>query len=84
MEMQGLHLAFGIRFQYAIAFLQKNSFSAESEKHLRKHWRCGALLPETLACEARALPFDLHPHCLRISRGSLAQSATMRFFLEGQ
>ena len=40
------------------------------------------MLPETFACEARALLFELHPRCLRLSRGSLAQSVTMRFFAE--
>ena len=31
-------------------------------------WRCGASIPVPLACEARALPIDLHPRALQASR----------------
>ena len=52
------------KFQYVIVFCRVslcNSFSADSEKHLRTLWSCGALIPVPLPCEASALPFELHP-----------------------
>ena len=30
----------------------------------KKKWRWRALIPLPRACEARALPFELHPHCI--------------------
>ena len=44
-----------------------------------------ASIPVPLACKASALPFELHPHSLDLSRKPLFQSANKRlkFFLEG-
>ena len=54
-----------------------NRLSADSD-YL---WRSGASVPVPLACKGSALPFELHPHSLVLSRKLLFQSANKRLLI---
>ena len=54
-----------------------NRLSADSD-YL---WRSGASIPVPLACKGSALPFELHPHSLELSRKLLFQSANKRLLI---